>query len=95
VNSPRAIDEAPRIAGAKACVSFWHNDREQGKKTDSWEVWALSDASHIGQVRWHSRWREYCFFPSSGIAMEQDFLRSIAQFVESETEKHRKGKRAF
>jgi hypothetical protein len=95
VSSPRVIDETPRIAGAKACVSFWLNDHSSKKKTDSWEVWALSDASHIGQVRWHSPWRKYCFFPASGVAMEQDYLRSVAEFIESATEKHRRGKRAF
>ena len=95
MTAERAIDETPRIAGAKACVSFWLNDRASTKKTDSWEVWSLGDASHIGQVRWYSRWRRYCFFPSSGSALEQDHLRSLAEFVESETEKHRKGKRAF
>ena len=95
MSSARTIDEAPRIAGAKACVSFWLNDRASTKKTDSWETWSLGDARHIGQVRWHSRWRRYCFFSSSGIALNHACLRSIAQFVESETEKHRKGKRAF
>jgi hypothetical protein len=80
---------------AKACVSFWLNDRAPTRKTDSWEVWSLHDARHIGQVRWHSRWRRYCFFPSSGVACDPDYLGSIAQFIEGETEKYRKGKRAF
>ena len=93
MNSARASDETPRIAGAKACLGFWRNDRSPKKKTDSWEVWGLTDARHIGQVRWHSR--KYCFFPASGTRMEQDHLRSVAEFIESETVKHRKGKRAF
>jgi hypothetical protein len=95
VRSARAIDETPRIAGAKACVSFWLNDRRLKAKTDTWECWGLDGASHIGQVRWLARLRKYCFFPAVGMAMEQDYLRSIAQFVECATEKHRKGKRAF
>jgi hypothetical protein len=91
--SARVIDETPLLAGAKACVSFCRNDRSPKKKTDSWQVWGLTDAKHIGQVRWHSR--KYCFFPASGIALDQDRLRSISELVESATEKHRKGKRAF
>jgi hypothetical protein len=93
MTSAHVIDESPRIAGAKACVSFRRNDHSPKKKTDSWEVWSLGDARYIGQVRWYSR--KYCFFPASGIALDQDCLRSIAELVESETEKHRKGKRAF
>jgi hypothetical protein len=81
---------------ARACVSFRPNDRSPKKKTDTWEVWSLRrNARHMGQVRWHSRCRKYCFFPSSGTAMEADSFRSIAEFIESETEKHWKGKRAF
>ena len=76
-------------------ISFRLNDRRLKAKTDTWEVWSLGDASYIGQVRWHSPWRKYCFFPSSAIAMESDCLRSIAEFVDRESEKHRKGKRAF
>jgi len=76
-------------------ISFKLNDRRLKAKTDIWEVWSLDEASHIGQVRWYSPWRKYCFFPSSQTVWEQDCLRHIAEFIESETTKHRKGKRAF
>jgi hypothetical protein len=96
VNSRDTGDATPaRDASVKACVSFSRNDRSPERKTDVWEAWSLRDAKHIGQVRWHSSARGYCFSPSSGIALYPDCLRSIAAFVESETEMHRKGKRAF
>lgn len=76
-----------------ACVSFRLNDRSPEKKSDTFEVWRLRDAIHLGQVRWHSR--KYCFFPTGGVAFDADCLQSIGRFVEYETEKHRKGKRAF
>lgn len=76
-------------------ISFKLNDRRSDRKTDTWEVWSLDEASHVGQVRWYSPWRKYCFFPSHETVFEQDCLRFIAEFVEKETVKHRKGKRAF
>lgn len=82
-------------AGVKVPISFSLNDRSSKKKTDTWEVWRLDEASHVGQVRWESPRRKYCFFPSSGTAWDEDCLRTIAEFIESETEKKRKGKRAF
>lgn len=82
-------------AGARVPVSFSLNDRSSGKKTDTWEVWRLDDASHVGQVRWNSPRRKYSFFPSSGTAWDEDGLRFIAGFIEAETAKQRKGKRAF
>jgi len=80
---------------AKACVSFWRNDRSPKRKTDVWEVWRLRDATHIGQVRWHSDVPKYCFFPSQGTALDPKCLGSIAEFIESEMAKHFKGRRAF
>jgi hypothetical protein len=82
----------------KPCVSFRPNDRspKMRTETDTWEVWSVSrNARHMGQVRWHSRCRKYCFFPSSGTVMEANSFGSIAEFIELETEKHWKGKRAF
>lgn len=76
-------------------VSFKINERRLKAKTDTWEVWNLDQAIHLGQIRWHPPWRKYCFFPAGECVFEQDCLRHIAEFIESETVKHRKGKRAF
>ena len=80
---------------AKVPISFSLNDRSPEKKTDAWEVWRLDRARHVGQVRWNSPQRKYCFFPASGTAWDEDLLRFVAEFIEAETVKHRKGKRAF
>lgn len=80
---------------AKACVSFRPNDHSPKMKTATWEVWALQSAAHIGQVRWFSRRRSYCFFPTSRTVLGADDLRGIAKFVEAESEARRKGRRAF
>jgi len=76
-------------------LSFKINERRHGAKTDTWEVWSLNEANHLGQVRWYTPWRKYSFFPASGTVWEQDCLRSIAVFLEWETKKHRDGRRAF
>jgi hypothetical protein len=76
-------------------VSFKINDRRLCAKTDTWEVWDVHEASHLGQVRWYSPWRKYCFFPDSNTIWEEDCLRTIAVFLEWETKKHRAGKRSF
>ena len=79
----------------QAWVSFQLNDRRQGAKTDTWEVWGTVHSGHLGQVRWYAPWRKYSFFPAANTIWEQDCLRSIAVFIEWETQKHRTGKRAF
>jgi hypothetical protein len=69
-------------------------DQPPQRKTKVWTVWSLQSAFYLGRVQWFSRWRRYCFFPNGQAAFEQDCLRDLAEFVESETKKHRIGKRA-
>jgi hypothetical protein len=77
-------------------VSFQLEDRRRGAKTDVWHVWSLKQPpAHLGLVKWYGAWRRYAFFPAPETIFEQDCLRDIAAFVESETEKQRKGKRTF
>lgn len=83
------------MSETRVWIGFSPNVRGLKAKTDTWEVWSLDEANHLGQVRWYSPWRKYCFFPGHDTVWEQDCLRFVAEFVESETEKHRKGKRAF
>jgi hypothetical protein len=77
-------------------VSFkLEEPRRRELKTDVWHVWNLSESAHLGTVKWYGPWRKYAFFPAAETLYEQDCLRDIAAFVESETLQHRKGKRAF
>lgn len=77
-------------------ISFRLKERKTGAKTDVWDVWSLKlPPAYLGTVKWFSRWRKYAFFAARDRIFEQDCLRDLAEFVESETEKHRKGRRAF
>jgi hypothetical protein len=78
-------------------VSFQLEEpRRRGRKTDLWHVWSLrTPPAHLGVVYWFGPWRGYAFYPESQTIFEQDCLRDLAEFVESQTVQHRKGKRAF
>lgn len=76
-------------------VSFQVEDRRLGAKTDVWHVWSLQNPKHLGLVKWFAAWRRYAFFPAPETIFEQDCLRDIAAFIEAETTKQRKGRRAF
>lgn len=76
-------------------VSFQLEERRFGAKTDLWYVWSLKEpAAHLGVVKWFGAWRKYAFFPAVQTLFEQDCLRDIAEFIEQETVKQRKGRRA-
>jgi hypothetical protein len=63
---------------------------EAARKTMIWNVIG-SDGATIAQVKWFSRWRKYCFFPSGPAVFEEICLGDIAQFLVDRTNEHRHG----
>ena len=61
-----------------------------GRKTMIWNV-LTNDGFVLGQVKWFTRWRRYCFFPAAETVYEQVCLREIAQFIEDRTHEHKHG----
>ena len=62
------------------------------RKTEQWHVISNSAiAVLLGQVGWYGRWRKYSFFPNRGndLVFEQDCLRDIAEFCETQTKNYR------
>lgn len=43
----------------------------------------------LGQIKWWSPWRRYCFFPNPDTVFEQVCMREIADFVENKTREHK------
>lgn len=58
-------------------------------KTKVWSVLAKRDGTLLGYIRWFGRWRGYAFYPEPDMVFEQDCLRDIAAFTESQTKAHR------
>lgn len=71
-------------------VAFVKSVRQK-PKTSVWDVVPKVDrpVKALGQVRWFGRWRCYAFFPETGTVYERVCLRTIADFAEEETRKHR------
>jgi hypothetical protein len=76
--------------------------RNQGRiakgKTDLIRVFSTRDgvtetswpmAAHLGEIKWFSQWRKYCFFPTNWTIFEEDCLRDIAEYLETVTREHR------
>jgi hypothetical protein len=58
-------------------------------KTKVWKILDESAKFELGRIRWFGRWRKYCFFPTADTVFEQDCLRDIAEFIESQTKLQR------
>lgn len=67
-------------------VSF-RRSPNPGRKTQIWMV--DSRGSTIGEIRWWSAWRRYCFFPHDKTLYEEVCLRELADFIVERTKEHK------
>jgi hypothetical protein len=73
-------------------IRFEKRPTTPGYKTDIWHVVATQGDGYLGTVKWWGGWRRYCFFPADGSLYEQDCLRDIADFCETETRNYKAAK---
>lgn len=60
------------------------------KITKIWHVQTKGiNPNILGEIKWYSGWRKYCFFPDEGSLYEQECLRDIAEFCEQTTIAHK------
>jgi hypothetical protein len=61
--------------------------------TKIWHVTSKEGNDFLGVIKWYSPWRKYCFQPYGNTVYEQDCLRDIATFIETQTKEHREKKK--
>lgn len=51
--------------------------------TGKTKVWVVESpgGERLGQIRWMSQWRRYCFYPDSGTLYDADCLGTIVSFI--------------
>ncbi len=57
--------------------------------TKRWEIRATQGDVVIGRVCWSNGWRRYVVQPGYPTEWEQDCLRDVAEFLETQTREHR------
>lgn len=74
-------------------MSKWVEFREvvfKGK-TRRWEVVTKEGGIVIGRIQWHGAWRRYTLAPAFPTVWEEQCLRDVAEFIETQTREHRAG----
>jgi hypothetical protein len=57
------------------------------RTTHTWNVLSTTNDTHLGQIRWYSHWRKYCFFPTIETIWDVACLNTIVDFINIETNK--------
>lgn len=62
------------------------------RETKYYLVYSRFDVVCLGEIKWYSRWRQYCFFPSAKeeTVWSSDCLQELANFINDLWEEWRK-----
>lgn len=50
-------------------------------KTEIWNVLSKSNEFILGQIKWFTKWRQYCFFPSPHTVFNPDCMSDISRVI--------------
>ncbi len=53
----------------------------EGAKTSIHNIFNKEHGSFLGQIKWNTGWRKYCFFPAANCVFETDCLADICKFL--------------
>jgi hypothetical protein len=54
---------------------------QQPPKTSAWECKNIHSGTVLGEVKWYSGWRQYCYFPIIQAIYSAGCLRDIDNFM--------------
>lgn len=87
--TPVDADGAPaneRAVSETRYLRFMRETPPAGRKTPIVVVLSRSGGYALGQIRWYSAWRQFCFYPQPGCVFNtecmQDILDKIAELHE-------------
>ena len=72
-------------------IFFYNHGSIEGRKTNSYSVMTLENIK-LGQIKWFSNWRKYCFYPQQDTVYEEVCLKEIAEFIQQETYNYKKNR---
>ena len=64
---------------------------EQKPKTRIWHIYSKQGDYPLGIIKWFPNWRHYCYFPESDIVLSDRCTLTIANFIATQNEMHKKG----
>lgn len=64
----------------KSYIEFKEGVAPRGCITKVWNVLSKSSSETLGQIRWYSNWRCYCFYPNGGTIWSNDCLKNVQKF---------------
>ena len=71
-------------------VFSWFGSSPSGK-TQKWTVRSAADGGNtlLGEIRWFSNWRQYCFYPAADTIWNSDCLDEVTRYLAKVNREHK------
>jgi len=50
-------------------------------KTSRWSIHNIRSQAFLGEIKWYSAWRQYCFFTTMDAVFNDSCMRDILDFI--------------
>lgn len=77
---PRLFAEYRKWENMKKYLVFDEDLLYEGKTKVFWVINDVTD-EELGQIRWHSGWRQYCFYPDYITHWSRGCLKEVQNFI--------------
>lgn len=79
---PIAVEASAEVRQIKSIYEYLHFVKTEDKpKTSVWSCRTRTDVE-LGEVKWFTSWRQYCYFPLTQAVYSNGCLKDIADFLE-------------
>lgn len=71
----------PRIIAEFEYFNVKRLPRVKGRKTHVFQLINRKSGFVLGEIKWHGKWRNYCFFPSGNSIWSKGCLECVQEFL--------------
>ena len=57
-------------------------------KTSRWSIHNIRTQAFLGEIKWYSAWRQYCFFTTSDAVFNDSCMHDMLDFIKQLTAVH-------
>ena len=63
---------------------------EELPKTKVWCIFSKTSNGYLGNIKWFSRWRQYCFYPNNETIFNSECLDDIKNFLKDKMDSRKR-----
>jgi len=63
---------------------------EKKSKTQVYNVSNKETNVYLGEIKWYSQWRQYCFFPETNTLFSLSCIKDIEEFLDELNTEHKR-----